>query len=205
MISDRLLISNPKRLLCIFIGLLLVLPTIYIPFIVFNVNNVSGSESIQVDNETNGNNYTVIDTYMTWYEAKMYCESQGGHLVTITSDTEQALVHSLIQDLIDGVWIGLTDERIEGAWEWITGEVVSYTNWENGEPIEEDDYAMMHDGSGEWDGQSDDNIEFLPFVCEWSDFQDGQDFPIVGRALLFLFFVGGSLGMVYYNRKKGNS
>ena len=29
---------------------------------------------------------------------------------------------------------GFTDENIEGNWEWITGEPVTFTNWENGEP-----------------------------------------------------------------------
>lgn len=110
--------------------------------------------------ETNSNNYAVIDTYMTWHEAKSYCESQDGHLVTITSDVEQSRVHSLIQGRIDGVWIGLTDERIEGTWEWVTGEELNYTNWANGEPIGVD-YAMMHDGSGEWDDPSEGPSETL--------------------------------------------
>jgi hypothetical protein len=112
--------------------------------------------------ETDSNNYTVIDTYMTWHEAKSYCESQDGHLVTITSEAEQSLVHSLIQGRIDGVWIGLSDERIEGTWEWVTGEELRYTNWVNGEPPIGVDYAMMHDGSGEWDGPSETGFQNRP-------------------------------------------
>lgn len=176
---------------------------IHFPIIVFNVNDVNGSDSIQVHNETNSNNYIVVDTYMTWHEAKSYCESQDGHLVTITSDAEQTLVHSLIQGRIYGVWIGLSDERSEGTWEWITGEELNYTNWENGEPIGVD-YAMVHDGSGEWDSPFE--SETLPFVCEWGDYQNSKTEyfpPIVDRILLFLFFVGVILGMAYYNRKMG--
>ena len=202
MISDRLLISNPKRLLCIFIGLLLVHSVVYFPIIVFDVNDVSGSDSIQVHNETNNNNtYIVVDTFMNWYEARSYCESQGGHLVTITSDAEQSLVHSLIQGWPTGVWIGLSDERIEGIWEWVTEEELIYTNWVDGEPIGAD-YAMMHDGHGQWDGSS----QPLPFVCEWSDYKNSKPetfspTSIVDRLLLFIFFVGAILGIVYYNRK----
>ena len=37
----------------------------------------------------NGHTYAVYDVYLTWSEAKDYCEKIGGHLVTITSEQEQ--------------------------------------------------------------------------------------------------------------------
>jgi hypothetical protein len=60
---------------------------------------------------------------------------------------------------------------------------------------------MMHDVSGQWDYPFESAT--LPFVCEWSDYQNSP--PIGDRILLFLFFVGAILGITYYNRKKGNS
>ncbi|MFX0149491.1 MAG: C-type lectin domain-containing protein [Candidatus Hodarchaeota archaeon] len=199
--------------LCIFIGFLLIPMVVHSPITIYNVN---GSESIlTVSSKTNNSNYTVVDQYMTWEEARSYSESQDGHLVTITSSEEQDLVHSLIQGHDLGAWIGLTDEGIEGTWEWVTGEELIYTNWvDEGTGPNGTDYAMMHDGSGKWDGPFE--SEILPFVCEWSDYQDFQPnqtsttiqnsnpelfTPLMGRTLLFFLFVGAILGTAYYNRK----
>ncbi len=33
---------------------------------------------------------------MTWYQAKDFCEEKGGHLVTITSQEEQAAIQSIL-------------------------------------------------------------------------------------------------------------
>jgi hypothetical protein len=40
--------------------------------------------------------YLVYDTSMTWYEARDFCESVGGHLVTITSQEEQEDIEALL-------------------------------------------------------------------------------------------------------------
>ena len=36
--------------------------------------------------------------------------------------------------LVEDYWIGLSDEREEGVWEWYNGEELIYTNWAEGEP-----------------------------------------------------------------------
>ena len=82
---------------------------------------------------------------VSWVEARDIASKYfGGYLVTVTSQAEQDLVSALINSVpllpTGDAWIGYTDARKEGEWEWITGEigVVSddtlYTNWASGEP-----------------------------------------------------------------------
>ena len=43
-------------------------------------------------------------------------------------------------------WIGLTDEAVEGTYEWVTGESFAYSHWGPGEPqtiIGDEDYVHV--------------------------------------------------------------
>jgi hypothetical protein len=61
-----------------------------------------------------------------------------GYLVTLTSPAEEGFVlqsfGSVPLETGGGVWIGLSDIVQEGAFVWVTGEPLSYTNWQTGEP-----------------------------------------------------------------------
>lgn len=58
-----------------------------------------------------------------------------------------------------------------GDWRWITGERVTYTNWQPGEPNDDDegeDYAMMYkDGTWNDAGGPKHPDEAHYYVCEW--------------------------------------
>jgi len=160
-----------------------------------------------------GHEYALIDVWLSWRQARVYCKNLGGHLVTIGSASENAFVENLADPIDDDVWIGLTDEANEGQWEWVTGERVMFVNWEDNKPDvgAEEDYVEMH-RDGTWNDLP--VTSSMYFVCEWSDWSDEWTTtnskpeyfpPIVDRILLFLFFGGATLGMAYYNRKKGNS
>jgi len=57
------------------------------------IHRASGSSSIL---SFENHYYQVINIGMTWYEAKAYAESLGGHLVTITSQAEQDFVQQIV-------------------------------------------------------------------------------------------------------------
>ncbi len=125
---------------------------------------------------------------MTWTEAEEYCESLGGHLVTITSKEEDEFILNTIADNETSLyfWIGGSDSREEGKWEWVTGEEWDYNHWKSGQPNdykgwckEGQDYAVIVDKDGRWEDCPDDgydsdgpkNAYFDPadygFICEW--------------------------------------
>ena len=100
----------------------------------------------QVYNPANGHYYELIDSNLTWYDARdaaagMSYNGMQGHLATITSSGENNFVLNEWPDLGEDFefWIGGTDEASEDDWEWITDEPWSYTNWNSGEPNDSGD------------------------------------------------------------------
>ncbi len=78
----------------------------------------------------NGHTYQIFDVSMTWSSAKAFCESKGGHLATISSAEEQSAIERLLdQGGKKQYWLGLDTQT-----GWVTGEAITYTNWDSGEP-----------------------------------------------------------------------
>ena len=124
----------------------------------------------------------VVPEGITWEEARARAEADGGHLVTIGSAEENAIVHALIADNPDiwlnldltsvtdgeegsiqvtsGPWIGLYQpegsEEPDGGWTWVTGEAAEYTNWSVGDLMEPNDLAGV-EHYGHYFGQGLDN------------------------------------------------
>ncbi|MBE6864480.1 MAG: hypothetical protein E7495_08000 [Ruminococcus flavefaciens] len=135
---------------------------------------VNGSASVDANGDMffrpteNAPRYKLIETPLTWQKAKAYCESVGGHLVTITSASEQATVQSLLSNDIPDCWIG-GSRNAGNAFAWVTDEPMTFTNWKNGEPSNtgEGEDCIKICNKSNWYSGSDD--EQLPFVCEWED------------------------------------
>jgi len=85
-----------------------------------------------------GHGYEVVPTPVTWYSAKKTAEKKDGYLVSITTPEENDFVIQLIKNATNGegaeVWIGLTDNKLEGDWEWVSEEKITFQNWAQGEP-----------------------------------------------------------------------
>ena len=142
-----------------------------------------------VKNPANGHRYDIFGNVDTWEEANQYCRKFGGHLATITSREENDFVYYnvLLNSGNDSAYIGLTDAKLEGIWEWCTGEPLIYTNWADGEPNHEnqnEDYAMFYYKftDGKWnDGDFGNQTvnDSCAFICEWDldpETEDGQDY-----------------------------
>ena len=69
-----------------------------------------------------------------WPTQRDACVAIGAHLVTITSQEENDFVRQLVgaQDR----WMGLRRPQAGEPFSWVTGEPVSYTAWDAGEPNE---------------------------------------------------------------------
>ena len=128
--------------------------------------------------EFDGHEYWLSGFEATWNDASMlYDYFEEIHLVTISSQEENDFV---FEHTGGGVWIGFTDQYEEGNWQWITGEEVTYTNWNEGEPNNAngvEHWAQMFN-NGNWNDLPE---TMLPFVVEVDDDSTGGgDFFIEG-------------------------
>lgn len=108
-----------------------------------NVKNEGNNFAVR---SWNGHIYSFVLDNLTWSEAKDACEKAGGHLATITSTEEQAVIEDLIcngayldtgggngEYLRQMCYIGGMVE--DGKVTWITGEPTSYSpKWAKGQP-----------------------------------------------------------------------
>ena len=111
----------------------------------------------------NGHYYLLTPTAMTWGDAEAYAQGLGGHLVTINDAAEQAYVQQWFW--ASSPWIGLTDQMVEGTWEWSSAEAVGYTNWAPGQPNNWDEW---------WGGEAD--SVFMQADGMWVDFRGDHPF-----------------------------
>jgi hypothetical protein len=86
------------------------------------------------DYEKGYGRYQAISGKMSWDEAMADAETRGGHIATITSEAEWKAIKEVLGEIPHGYYLGGTDEKTEGVWEWITGEAWKFTKWAKGEP-----------------------------------------------------------------------
>ena len=104
----------------------------------------------------NGHAYLQVSQSVNWDEAvagssSWVYEGVTGHLVTFTSKAESDFVRSQVLTGASSRWIGLTDEASEGSFQWVTGEPLTYSSWNGGEPNNSggnEDYVEMYPGGG---------------------------------------------------------
>lgn len=148
----------------------------------------SGKVSIPSDAlKYNGHSYKLFNNGMTWTEAKAYCESLGGHLVTITDKNEQAKIKNLLSKngFKKGYWLGGYQNE-DGSWNWVTGEKFKYTNFADGEPNNPyysenrlQIYGTDNQPTGTWDDTNDNlnnsgrGTDEQGFICEWDTVTTG--------------------------------
>uniref|UniRef100_G3NJ53 Macrophage mannose receptor 1 n=1 Tax=Gasterosteus aculeatus aculeatus TaxID=481459 RepID=G3NJ53_GASAC len=70
----------------------------------------------------------------SWQDARKYCINQGGNLVSITKEREQAFLTTQMLGYNGNLWIGMNDINWEKHFVWTDGKAISYTNWAKGQP-----------------------------------------------------------------------
>ena len=79
--------------------------------------------------------YQVFKERKTWHQAEKSCASFGGHLTSIHSrEEEQFIINHVVKQTSGYLWIGGSDEAVEGAWKWTDGSPVDFFNWATSEP-----------------------------------------------------------------------
>ncbi len=79
----------------------------------------------------------------------MICEDEGAHLAIIDDADENRLVRP---EGPGSSWIGLTDEGMEGTFEWVDGSPLTYTSWRDAEPNNRDgnEHYVELNPNGRW-------------------------------------------------------
>ena len=98
--------------------------------------------SMWIMNPSNGHVYKWIHCKGREDALKQAADANA-YLVTITSEAEQIWIESAFGKA--PYWIGLTDKKEEGKWEWENGEPVTYTNWKPKEydPMEDEEIPTL--------------------------------------------------------------
>ncbi len=82
----------------------------------------------------NGRSYR-LSGRMPWAAVEGLAVSEGGHLMTVNDAAEGDAVFALLGVAsLPSAYIGFNDIAVEGVFEWSSGEPVTYTNWQAGEP-----------------------------------------------------------------------
>ena len=84
--------------------------------------------------ETGKGRYQAIPGKFSWDEAIKDAKSRGGHLATITSEAEWHAIHQELGEVPFRYFLGGTDEKTEGVWEWITNELWKFSKFAKGQP-----------------------------------------------------------------------
>jgi uncharacterized repeat protein (TIGR01451 family) len=85
----------------------------------------------------NGHTYRLTSAAKTWTQAEAEAVAAGGHLVTVNDSAEQAFLENTFlvgNNANRPLWIGFTDRETEGNYKWVSGEPVTYTNWNTSQP-----------------------------------------------------------------------
>jgi hypothetical protein len=92
----------------------------------------------------------------SWTDSQTQALILGGNLVTINDAAENAWVYSTFGGMNRPLWLGLTDQAVEGTFTWVSGEPLSFVNWNTGEPnngsgfVPNEDYVYMIEANPAW-------------------------------------------------------
>lgn len=107
-----------------------------------------------------------------WKNSRDNCKGKGADLAVITSQEEMNFINGLYSSDKE-VWIGLSDDGIEGHWFWVDGTPLNAnaTFWGSGQPNShegrnQDCVEFWHrtNGHGEWNDESCKIEQY--FICE---------------------------------------
>jgi len=99
-----------------------------------------------------GGSWTLINESCYLYEryfvgrdkAITFCESKGGKMIEINSKEESDIILAY-KDLLGinyDFWLGIN--KMGTKWEWLSGDPLDWTNWEEGEPNDDVDCASVN-------------------------------------------------------------
>ncbi|MCE9614725.1 MAG: protein kinase [Lentisphaerae bacterium] len=113
-----------------------------------------------------GHAYKVFIDRRPWDDARRQCERMGGQLAIVNSPGENEFLAGLSRS---HVWLGATRDPLTGAWTWVDGSSLVYTNWDLGEPNDAASHenCLMMTKYGKWNDFAGQSPIIDGFICEW--------------------------------------
>ena len=117
----------------------------------------------------NNHVYQIIPERMTWQDAKDYCESLGGHLLTITTQEEYSVLEDMLAEAFmimrkdytnSTFWVGAARNGKE--WEWLNGDVVTW-------PTSSRSGYLTITYMGNFYAPYTEPVKYRYFICEWDE------------------------------------
>ena len=97
-----------------------------------------------------GHFYTLTQASETWSAAEAEAQALGSDLVKVDDAAEQQWLQATFERF-GNAWIGLTDQAVEGTWQWVGDGPATLTNWASGYPYTGTNYNYAYqDGGGKW-------------------------------------------------------
>src|SRR5260221_1172960 len=126
-------------------------------------------------NSANGHSYYLL-TSNIWTASQAEAVSLGGNLVTINDVAENDWVFETFSAGQRNLWIGLYDPELNGAFSWLDGTVLAYSNWDTG-PSPQPDRGNEH-----WVFMARSDLGLGLTARKWHDLVDGpaSAFPWIG-------------------------
>ena len=113
----------------------------------------------------NGKWYRVYLEKAIWPVARDRCKTLGGQLAVVPDEA----THNFLKELKSeaGLWLGATDEKVEGVWKWVNGTEMVYKAWLPREPDggRSENYLMLIRGG--WADHGTGRPIVVGFICEW--------------------------------------
>ncbi len=126
----------------------------------------------------NGKWYAVILDKADWPTAQSRCKQKGGQLACVHDKATSDFIISLTKLR---VWLGATDEQVDGKWIWSDGKEMTFTNWSKGQPDNKEGKEMFLRAGGDglwadhpkqWDAYA--SFSVVGYICEWKARLEGK-------------------------------
>ena len=88
-------------------------------------------------NKYNDHCYRYFTDGMSFTNAELFCQSKGGHLVSLNSVEEESNLQYALNWGFDWIWIGLRQDD-EGGYYWTDDSPLDYNNYKTDQPVSKD-------------------------------------------------------------------
>ncbi|XP_074089081.1 pulmonary surfactant-associated protein D-like [Macrotis lagotis] len=102
---------------------------------------------------------------VTFEEGKKICSQRGALLASPQNARENGALQEFAKEFDKHLYLGMSDEKNEGTFKYLNGQIISYTNWGSGEPNGgRKENCIDFNANGHWNDKS--CTEKLLIVCE---------------------------------------